>query len=140
MAASLLGAGWHYFPALAWRRDAILRFGFRPEFDVVQDLALLMDIAAAGGSIVVDNSEAFLYRRHASSDSSLRAADGRRFDEERRYFQEQAARFHGLGWCRAELAARLHWTSRLNALSVLLGSLRNPSISTCRTMARHVLG
>lgn len=140
MAASLLRAGWHYFPALAWRTEAILRFGFRPEFDVVQDLALLMDIAAAGGSIVVDGPVSFQYRRHAASDSSVRAADGRRFNEERSYFREQAGRFRKQGWRRAERAARLHWTSRLNALSVLLSSLRHPSLHTTRTMARHVLG
>lgn len=140
MAANLLRAGWHYFPALAWRREDIARFGFRPEFDVVQDLALLMDIAAHGGSMVVDNPVSFQYRRHASSDSSVRAADGRRFDEERRYFKEQTARFRDLGWSRAERAARFHWTSRLNALTVLLASLRHPSAHTARNMARHIVG
>ncbi|MBO0909082.1 MULTISPECIES: glycosyltransferase family 2 protein [Arthrobacter] len=140
MAASLLRAGWHYFPALAWRREAIAHFGFRPEFDVVQDLALLMDIAAAGGSIVVDGPVSFQYRRHASSDSSVRAADGRRFDEERRYFREQTNRFRDLGWPRAERAARFHWTSRLNALTVLLASLRHPSVRTAQNMTRHIVG
>ncbi|MBP3044626.1 glycosyltransferase family 2 protein [Arthrobacter jiangjiafuii] len=140
MAASLLHAGWHYFPSLAWRLEKIRKFGFRPEYDVVQDLALLMDIAASGGSMVVASKNVvFSYRRHAASDSSVRAVDGRRFDEERRFFREQADRFAGMGWHRASRAARLHWTSRLHAVSLLLRSLPRPTIARTRVLGRHAL-
>ncbi|MCQ1945376.1 MULTISPECIES: glycosyltransferase [unclassified Arthrobacter] len=140
MAASLLHAGWHYFPSLAWRREVIQGFGFRPEYDVVQDLALLMDIAASGGSIVVSTGDVvFHYRRHDASDSSVRAMDGRRFDEERRFFQDQALRFTGLGWNRAARAARLHWTSRLHAVSLLMRSLPRPTSTGIQVLGRHAL-
>lgn len=140
MATSLLHAGWHYFPSLGWRLGSIKDHGFRPEYDVVQDLALLMDIAAAGGSMVVSSSRiVFNYRRHNASDSSVRAVDGRRFDEERRFFREQAARFADIGWPRAARAARLHWTSRLHALSLLLRSLRKPTARGTKILSRHLL-
>lgn len=140
MATSLLHAGWHYFPSLAWRLDSIKRFGFRQEYNVVQDLALLMDIAASGGSMVVTSKNVvFSYRRHDASDSSVRAFDGRRFDEERRFFREQADRFSAIGWHSASRAASLHWTSRLHAVSLLLRSLPRPTIARTRVLGRHVL-
>lgn len=139
MAASLLHAGWHYFPSLAWRTVQMQRFGFRPGYDVVQDLALLLDIAAAGGSMLLLRDPVFQYRRHSRSDSSVRAADGRRFAEEKRFFRGEAARFRELGWRKAALAADLHWTSRLHALLVLLHSARRPSLQGTLVLARHVL-
>ena len=140
MAASLLRSGWHYFPSLAWRLETVRELGFQSEYDVVQDLALLMDVAADGGSIVVSTgTTVFHYRRHGASDSSVRATDGRRFDEERRFFRDQAERFTDLGWSRAAAAARLHWTSRLHALLLLLRSLPGTSPAGVRTLGRHVL-
>lgn len=126
MAAALLHAPWHYFPSLAWRREVIARIGFRPEFNVVQDLALLVDIAAEGGSVVLTPEVVFHYRRHATSDSSVRAVDGRRFDEERKFFRAEARRFSQRNWNRAAFAARVHWASRLNAATVLAASLARP--------------
>lgn len=125
LAASLMHAGWHYFPSLAWRTDIVRDIGFRPEYDVVQDLALLMDLVTEGHQLLLEPAVAFQYRRHAESDSSKRAVDGRRFHEEGSFFAEQARRFHDLGWPRAERAARLHWTSRLHALTLLRGQPRS---------------
>lgn len=139
MAARLLHAGWHYFPSLAWRTEQIQRFGFRPGYDVVQDLALLLDIAAHGGSMLVTKERVFQYRRHSGSDSSVRAVDGRRFAEEKRFFREEAARFRELGWTKAALAADLHWTSRLHALLVLIQIFRRPTLRGTVALGRHVL-
>ncbi|MCC3294808.1 glycosyltransferase [Arthrobacter sp. zg-Y411] len=139
LAASLLRAGWHYFPSLAWRRDVVIPFGFRPEYDVVQDLALLLDVAASGAGMAVSEEPVFHYRRHAGSDSSQRAHDGRRFNEERRFFAAEADRFAALEWPRAARAARLHWTSRLHALSVIPGAISSGSFRTVLPLARHVV-
>ncbi|MCC3277707.1 glycosyltransferase [Arthrobacter sp. zg-Y40] len=146
MAVSLLHAPWHYFPSIAWRRDVIARIGFRPEFNVVQDLALLIDIAAEDGSIVITPEVVFHYRRHKASDSAVRALDGSRFREERSYFRSQASRFADCHWDRAAFAARVHWTSRLNAATVLLASLAHPRALLTRSrlhssaaLLRHVL-
>ena len=140
MATSLVRADWAYFPSLAWRSDVITRIGFTPGLDVVQDLALLMDIAAEGGAIVVEPELAFLYRRHSASDSSVRALDGRRFDEERAYFRSQAERFARLGWTSAARAARLHSTSRLNAATLMARSLARGKTNSLPRLARHVIG
>ena len=139
LAAGLLHGGWHYFPALAWRTPVVRRIGFRPEYDVVQDLALLLDIVAEGGSVVLTPDPVFQYRRHAASDSSVRAVDGRRFDEERRFFAAEADRFSRQGWARAARAARLHWTSRLHALLTLIRAGRKAPPASLARLARHVV-
>ncbi|MHA7191145.1 glycosyltransferase family 2 protein [Arthrobacter sp. MDT2-16] len=139
LATSLLHAGWHYFPSLAWRSATITRIGFRPEFDVVQDLALLLDIAADGGTMVLQPELAFLYRRHSGSDSSVRALDGRRFDEERRFFEIEARRFAALGWQKAARAASLHITSRLNAVALLATAVLKRQKASISSLSRHII-
>lgn len=140
MATSLVRADWAYFPSLAWRSDVITRIGFTEGLDVVQDLALLLDIAAEGGSMVVEPELAFLYRRHSASDSSVRALDGRRFDEERAFFKSSAARFAAQGWASAARAARFHTTSRLNAATLIARSLASGKTASLPRLLRHVFG
>jgi glycosyltransferase involved in cell wall biosynthesis len=139
MATSLVRADWAYFPSLAWRTDVITRIGFTEGLDVVQDLALLLDVAAEDGFMVVDPTLTFLYRRHSASDSSVRALDGRRFDEERAFFYAQAARFRELGWSSAARAASLHTTSRLNAGTVLLRALAARKTESVPRLLHHVI-
>ncbi|MET1088096.1 MAG: glycosyltransferase [Arthrobacter sp.] len=139
MATSLVRADWAYFPSLAWRSETIVRIGFTEGLDVVQDLALLLDIAAEGGSMVVDPTLSFLYRRHSASDSSVRALDGRRFDEERRFFVSQSVRFKTLGWNRAARAASFHTTSRLNAASLVLKSVAKGRLESLPRLAKHIV-
>lgn len=118
IAQSLITGDWLYFPSVAWRAQAILKHDFREQYDVVQDIALAMDIIMDGGKMLVSDTICFQYRRHRDSDSSVRALDGRRFAEERAFFDECARDFAKLGWNRAARAARLHLTSRLNAVSL----------------------
>src|SRR5699024_12564350 len=87
--------------------------------DVVQFRDLRGDEFTGDGHMISDPTLAFLYLRHQASDSSVRALDGRRFDEEARFFAGEADAFGARGWKTAERAARLHVTSRLNALSLL---------------------
>lgn len=137
LAASLLRGNWAYFPSLAWRTEAVRRIGFRDGLDVVQDLALILDIVAEGGHMAVLPDVVFDYRRHSASDSSVRALDGRRFDEERRFFEGEADRFEALGWPRAAREARRHVTSRLNAASLLPKTLRGRGSTSA--LLRHVV-
>ena len=118
LAARLLLGNWAYFPALCWNRRLISDIGFRARYDVVQDLALLLDVAMRGGSFAYDPELAFLYRRHAASDSGQRTMSGHRFDEERAVFAEFADEFERHGWPSASRAARLHLTSRLHAAAL----------------------
>ncbi|GAA1049793.1 glycosyltransferase family 2 protein [Arthrobacter russicus] len=119
IAQSLITGDWLYFPSVAWRADAILKHDFREQYNVVQDIALAMDIIMDGGEMAVIDEVCFQYRRHRESDSSIKALDGRRFAEERAFFDECARDFARLGWRKASRAARLHLTSRLNAVTLL---------------------
>ncbi len=69
LARSVLRGNWTYFPSLCWDRRLIQETGFRRGLDVVQDLALILDVAHRGRSLVIDPTVVFQYRRHLSSDS-----------------------------------------------------------------------
>lgn len=140
LAASLLRANWTYFPSIAWRTDALKRFDFRPDYEVVLDLALQIEIVESGGTLVLDDAPVFRYRRHAASVSSWRAAEGSRFAEERRYLTEAAAGMRRRGWNRAAREAGLRATSRLNALSVLPRAFAARDAAGARALLRHGLG
>jgi glycosyltransferase involved in cell wall biosynthesis len=139
MAASLYKGNWTYFPSLVWRTDVAQPIGFRPGLEVALDLGLLTDIARGGGALVVDPHVTFGYRRHRASVSSVRAVDGRRFEEERVFFEVEAVRCRELGWLEAERAARRHVTSRLNAATLLPGALLGRQWGVARVLGRHVL-
>lgn len=139
LATSLMKGDWLYFPSVAWRADAILKHDFRDQYNVVQDLALATDIILSGGKMAVDSSVAFQYRRHRDSDSSVKALDGRRFAEERAFFDECVRDFSARGWTRAARAARMHITSRLNALSLLPAVVQKRVWPGLPKLVRHAL-
>lgn len=139
LAISLMRGNWLYFPSIAWQSEALLRTGFREGLNVVQDLALALDLVKAGGALAVDDEICFQYRRHRQSDSSWRALEGTRFIEEREFFTQMAAEFEQIGWSRAARTARLHLTSRLNAASLLPKAYKNKQREGVRTLREHVL-
>lgn len=136
---SLLRGNWTYFPSLCWRRDVIEEIGFRPDFHVVQDLGLLMDVLTGGGRMALCPEIAFRYRRHTSSDSAVKTLTGERFAEERDYFRTIADELGSAGLVRAERAARRHLTSRLHAAALVPSALgaRNPAAA--HGLLRHAL-
>jgi hypothetical protein len=140
LAVSITRGNWMNFPAIAWRRDAVQPIGFRPGVEVVQDLALALDLAFEGGSLVIDDEIVFEYRRHASSVSSWRAAEGSRFVEEQEFFLAMAAEFKVRCWKRAEKAAALHLSSRINALTRLPQAIKARQRSSVRVLVGHALG
>jgi glycosyltransferase involved in cell wall biosynthesis len=139
LAVSITRGNWMNFPAIAWRREVAAPIGFRPGYEVVQDLALALDVAFAGGTLVIDDEVAFLYRRHESSVSSWQAAEGRRFVEERRFFLALADEYAPRGWSRARRAALVHLSSRMNALTRLPGALKARQRASVTTLLRHAL-
>lgn len=136
---SLLRGNWTYFPSLCWRRDVIEQIGFRPDFHVVQDLGLLMDVLRGGGRMALSPRTAFQYRRHTGSDSAVKTLTGERFAEERHYFRTIADELGSAGLVRAERAARRHLTSRLHAAALVPSALgaRNPAAA--HGLLRHAL-
>ena len=123
---SLLHGAWHYFPSMIWKTESAKKVGFNKDYDVVQDICMILDILQDGGTMFFDaDAYSFSYRRHSQSDSSVKAINGYRFNEELNFFRYKAAQFKALGWHKAEIAARLHITSRLNAIVSIPKSLRS---------------
>ena len=134
---SLMSGNWTYFPSLCWRRDAIADIDFRPEYGVVLDLGLLVDVLVAGGQLVVIPDRVFQYRRHAGSESATKTVVGARFEEERHYFSSISAELERRGLRRAARAARGHVTSRLHAAALLPVAARNRDPSAVARLLRH---
>jgi len=124
LATSLMKGNWMYFPAITWRTKIIQDIGFRPGFNVCQDLGLAMDLIMQGGKMVLINDEIFRYRRHMASDSSVKAINGERFIDERNFFKVMNTDLKSLGWNDAARAAKLHSTSRLHAASLIPACIR----------------
>ena len=72
LAASLLRANWLYWPSMVFRRESIVAAGFRDGYPIIQDLALEIDIVAAGGPLLLLPDVCFQYRRHGASVGSHR--------------------------------------------------------------------
>jgi glycosyltransferase involved in cell wall biosynthesis len=140
LATSLVRADWMYFPALCWRRDALVRHGFRKDLHTAQDIALAIDLILDGAVLAVDDTVAFEYRRHQASVSSARAVNGARFLEEQEFFLRVAAEFRTRGWTRASRAARLHVSSRINALVSLPAALGARDSHGAATLLRYGIG
>jgi GT2 family glycosyltransferase len=140
LATSLLRGNWLYFPAMAWRTEAIKAVGFRPELRTTQDLALELELIERGEQMVLDSTVAFRYRRHLESVSSKMALDGDRFTEERALFLSMAERMRAKGWKRAARAASGHSASRLHALTLLPTAMRGGQRDVARALAKHAFG
>jgi glycosyltransferase involved in cell wall biosynthesis len=136
---SILRGNWTYFPSLCWRLDRVREIGFRPEFHVVQDMGLVMDVLIGGGELVVAPDDAFRYRRHAGSDSAVKTLTGSRFDEEQRYFSTIAEELAARGLTRAARAARAHLTSRLHAAALVPQAARTRDLAAVPRLLRHAL-
>ena len=74
------------------------RIDFRDGLPIIQDLALLMDIAFEGGTLAYNPTLAFSYRRHGGSASQKTLLDGRRFRDERTYYAEARRLARAQGW------------------------------------------
>ncbi|MCW2739020.1 glycosyltransferase [Nocardioides sp.] len=139
LAASLLRGAWHYWPALVFRTEVVNRFPFRDDLPIIQDLALLIDMTAAGESLVLDPEVCFSYRRHTQSASSTSLLHGSRFSDERRYYASAAEQMAQRGWTRAARTARRRWTSRLHAVTLLPKALGRRERSAVRSLLEHTL-
>ncbi|MBY8848590.1 glycosyltransferase [Saccharothrix sp. MB29] len=111
-AAGLMNGNWLYVPAMAFRNDAVPRIKRLGEFGSIADLAWSIDMLLGGGTLALDPTPVFRYRRHAESHSSVGAKNVRRFDEEQRYYAAAAEQLAEAGWDRAAKAARLHLLCR----------------------------
>jgi len=137
LAVSITRGNWMYFPSLCWRRDSLVKFGFRPDLSTVQDLALAIDLVFDGATLVVDDVPVFRYRRHANSVSSWRAVEGSRFAEEGAFFDRIAEEYGERGWTRARRAALVRFSSRMNAASRLVAAAKSRNATAVATLLRY---
>lgn len=138
MATSLIRGDWLYWPSLTFRTETLKRIDFRDGLPIIQDLALLMDIAFDGGALAYAPEVAFSYRRHQASASQKTLLDGRRFTDERTYYR-QAARLAGArGWQSTRRTARLRVMSRLHAVTELPRVLRHGNGAGVRSTLAHI--
>jgi glycosyltransferase involved in cell wall biosynthesis len=140
LATSLVCGNWLYWPSLVFRTDAIRAHRFRDDLPIILDLAILLDIAFQGGSLVVIPDKVFAYRRHTASASQTSIVDGRRFADERRFYRETAERAASAGWTRTARMAALRPFSRLHALAELPSLLGRDAASGRRAAIRNAFG
>lgn len=140
IASSLLQANWMYFPSIVWRSATLKAQRFRADLPEVQDLDAHLRILFDGGTIVVDDTVTFAYRRHSSSMSMAAVTEGSRFTQESIVYREAAARAAQLGWRRTAFAARLHATSRLNALVQLPTAVARRDPRAIGALTHHAIG
>lgn len=138
--ATLLTGDWLYWPSLAFN-TAVLKTTPFQDYEIILDLALIIDILAAGGQLLVDPALCFEYRRHAASLSGReKLLDGSRFSDERRYFRQAARQMAQHRWTKARFAASLHATSRLYAATLLPAALRTRNTKAIKALVRHAFG
>ena len=139
LATSLMQGDWLYWPSLVFRTDRIRGVDFR-DFDVIQDLALVVDMICRGDLLLVEPTVCFSYRRHSASASALKLVDGSRFEGEREYYDSAAVQTKALGWRKAQRAAKLRITSRLHALVLVPSTLARADRRALAVLLRHALG
>ncbi len=138
-ALSLMKGNWLYVPAMCFRTDVVPRVRRLGEFGSIADLGWVIDMLLGGGTLAMDPTPAFRYRRHAGSHSSVGAKDVTRFDEEQRYYAAAAAQLEEKGWTKAARAARLHLLARLHATRSALGALASRDVKLATSLTGRAL-
>lgn len=115
LALSLSRGNWLYFPSITWRTATLRRYQFNEAYKITQDVMLEMNLIIDGGTLYLDNTVTFLYRRFSESLSS-KEKSGIRFDEESSTYMLLADQFTHKGWHRAARTARRHLLSRVHRL------------------------
>lgn len=138
MATSLIRGNWLYWPSLTFKTATVKRIDFRDGFAVIQDLALLMDIAFDGGTLAFNPEVAFSYRRHSASASQKTLMDGSRFLDERAYYRKARELAQAKGWAATSRVARMRLMSRLHAVTELPGVLRHGTRPGLRSTLAHI--
>jgi len=112
---SLCHGNWLYFPSILWKTETLKKYRFNNIQPNTQDLITEINIITKGGSMALDNTVTFNYRRSLNSFSS-KAKGGTRFTEEDETYNRFAKEFSNIGWKKASRAARLHITSRIHKI------------------------
>lgn len=138
-AQSLMNGNWLYVPAMAFRNDAVPRITRLGEFGSIADLAWSIDMLIGGGTLALDPTPVFRYRRHAASHSSIGAHSERRFEEEQRYYAAAAKQLNAAGWHKAARAARLHLLCRGHITKSALDAAVSLDLKLAKSLAGRAI-
>lgn len=122
--ARLMHTFFVYTPAMSYRPALLGTEPFAPRWKQVMDVELYADVLLGGGTILLDRTPSYRYRRHPGTTTALNARAFTRLAEETSMAREIAERARELGWRRTAFAARLRWSIRLNGAVALVGSVR----------------
>jgi glycosyltransferase involved in cell wall biosynthesis len=136
---SLMRGNWMYPTAVCYRRDVVQRAQRHAEYDCISDFGWIADMLLGGGTLALDPTPVFRYRRHASSHSSQHAKSVTRFDQEAAYYLVAARQLDERGWTKAARAARLHPLSRLHAMRSAAGALSAGDLRLVGALTRQAL-
>ena len=112
-----------YTPAVSYRPAPLPGGGFPEGWQQVMDVQLYADLLLGGGTILLDRTPAYRYRRHPDTATSRNARTFTRFAEETEMCRRIAVAAQAQGWERTRRAARLRWSIRLNGLVAVATSI-----------------
>lgn len=138
MATSLIRGDWLYWPSLTFKTSTLKRIDFRDGLPIIQDLALLMDIAFEGGALAYTPELSFSYRRHSASASQKTILDGRRFRDERTYYKQAIDLAKAKGWSKTSRTARFRLMSRLHAVTEIPGVIKHGNRAGLQSTLAHI--
>jgi glycosyltransferase involved in cell wall biosynthesis len=123
-ARTLMRGNWLYCPSMCFRNEVMGRGETMGRtFLSIGDLAMVLDMLMTfGGTMALEPTPAFRYRRFAGNHSSQHAKSMVRFEEEQRYYTHMVKALREQGWTKASRAARWHPTTRLHAMRAALGA------------------
>ena len=125
--ARIMHAFFVYTPALSYRPALLPDGWFDDRWRQVMDVDLIARVLFEGGSIALDRTPVYRYRRHAGTVTSQNAQAFTRLAEESEMARIIADRARALGWTRTARAARGRWTIRLNGAVAMASSLGRDS-------------
>jgi glycosyltransferase involved in cell wall biosynthesis len=112
----LLRGQFFYCPAVSYRWALLEQPAWDPRWRQVMDLMLYGRVILGGGSVELEPTHVFRYRRHAASETQQNSATLSRTEEETAACRELAAAAGQLGWRRARRAGLARTTVRLQSL------------------------
>jgi hypothetical protein len=112
----LLRGQFFYCPAVSYRWALLEQPAWDPRWRQVMDLMLYGRVILGGGSVELEPTHVFRYRRHAASETQKNSATLSRTEEETAACRELAAAAGQLGWRRARRAGLARTTVRLQSL------------------------
>ncbi len=131
----LLRGQFLYCPAVSYRMDRVVMPAWSDRWAQVMDLELYGRVLLRGGSIALEPTSVYRYRRHAASMTSINSNTMLRTAEESELSDEFANEASLLGWRSAARAGRLRITVRLQGLLRTLGFVRARRFTDARQAA-----